>query len=84
MMKFSQLSSRGESHLEPKFKKVCQTDFELFLILNFLVFKKSVLQILSKLSFNLLVPSLSLGTLSHSFWPFIDVWILQVHLAYIS
>ena len=41
MMKFSQLICWGEPRLEPKFKKkICKTDFELFLISHSLSLQK--------------------------------------------
>jgi len=40
VMKFSSIC-RGESYLKPKFtKKICKTDFELFLISHFLSLQK--------------------------------------------
>ena len=40
MVKFSKLIWWAESHLEPNFKKICKTDFELFLISYFLSFRE--------------------------------------------
>jgi len=41
LMIFSQLICRDESRLEPKFKKIYETDFEPFLISHFLSFAKT-------------------------------------------